>query len=142
MSNVLETAKVLVAPAEKLISVVQGAVGKWYEPRHIKNLADARAYEIETVSRALRENSDIPIIYENGVMTMDTNNFEELAKRAQRRLAYQELTKQENIEHVTTTAYELLQNEKEIPDAPVDQDWFLRFFNCIEDISNNDMQML
>lgn len=142
MGEALEVAKTLVSPAEKLIGAIQGAIGKAYEPRHIKKLAAAKAYEIATIGEALRENSDIPIIYDKGAIAIDTTDFDAFAKRTQSRLAFQELTKQKNIESVIDVAYSELDGQADVADEPVDQDWIIRFFNSAGDISNEQMQWI
>lgn len=142
MADALEIAKVLVSPCEKLISATQAAIGKLYEPRYIKRMADAKAYEIQKVGKAIAENSDIPIVYDKGSITMDTTDFDALIKRTQNRLAYQELRKQTNIETVLYNAYIDLENEPPVTDDPIDPDWLIRFFNSVEDISNEQMQYL
>lgn len=142
MGTVEEIVKALVSPVEKLIGAVQSAIGKAYEPRHIRKLAEANAYEISTIGQALRENSDIPIIYNKGSIAIDTTDFDAFVKRSQSRLAFQELTKQKNIESVIDFAYSELENQDAVTDEPVDQDWVISFFNSVEDISNEHMQQL
>lgn len=142
MNDYLEIAKIFVSPCEKLISTIQGAIGKAYEPRYIRRKADAKAYEIQKIRRAMVESSDVPITYDKGDITMDTTDFDEFVKRAQNRLGYQELCKQANIEAVVSNAYYNLENEPPVSDAPVDSDWLIRFFNSVEDISNEQMQYL
>lgn len=137
-----EVVQALVSPAEKLIEAVSGAIGKAYEPRHIKKMADAKAYELKMISDAVRNNSDVPIVYDSTGVSIDTSNFEEIAKRASSRLAYQEITKQQNIESVVDNAYQELQGAEAIQDTQVDPDWMFRFFNAVENISNEDMQKI
>ncbi|MBR3934996.1 MAG: DUF2806 domain-containing protein, partial [Oscillospiraceae bacterium] len=88
----------------------------------------------------MRDNSDVPILYNQGALTLDTKDFREFAERTQSRLAYQEMLKQANIEKVAGKAYQLLESEEEVENNPVDQDWTIRFFNCVEDVSNEKMQ--
>lgn len=140
MSEALELAKALVEPINKLIDTARRACGKLYEPIYTKKMADAKAYEARKVAEVLRESSDIPIVYDKGDITMDTTEFEELAKRAQSRMAYQELVKQGNIESVIANAYELLEGESPVTGEPVNSDWIIRFFNSVEDISDEQMQ--
>lgn len=137
-----EVIQALVSPAEKLIEAVSGAIGKAYEPRHIRRMADAKAYELKMISDAVRNNSDVPIVYDSTGVSIDTSNFEEIAKRASSRLAYQEITKQQNIEAVADNAYQELQGVDSVSSDPVDPDWMLRFFNAVENISNEDMQKI
>ena len=142
MPNAVDIVKALVSPCEKLISATQAAIGKAYEPRYIRRMADAKAYEIRTIRQAMAESSDVPIVYDKGNIYMDTTDFEELAQRTQSRLGYQELRKQVNIEAVVDIAYNALENEPPVIDEPIDQDWLIRFFNSVEDISNEQMQYL
>ncbi len=142
MGQAEEIIKAVLSPANKLIDAVSGAIGKIYEPIHKKRMADASAYEIDTISRALRDNADIPITYNNNVITEDTQDYDNFVKRTQSRLAFQELQKQQNIENVTDQAYAILENETECSAEPVQQDWMIRFFNSVEDISDKDMQTL
>lgn len=142
MGSMAEIVKALVSPLEKLMEVVRGAIGKAYEPKHIRRIADAKAYEIATIGQALRANGDIPILYSKEDITMDTTDFQEFAERTQKRLAFQELTKQKNIEAVIDVAYSELDHEQAVTDEPVDHDWIIRFFNSVEDISNEQMQWI
>lgn len=138
----LEVVQALVSPAEKLIEAVSGAIGKAYEPHHICKMADAKAYELKTISDAVRNNSDVPIVYDSTGVSIDTSNYEEIAKRASSRLAYHEISKQQNIEAVIDNAYQELQSADPIQDKQVDSDWMFRFFNSVENISNEDMQKI
>ena len=137
-----EIVQALVSPAEKLIEAVSGAIGKAYEPKHIRKMADAKAYELKVISDTVRNNSDVPIVYDSTGVSIDTSNFEEIAKRASSRLAYQEITKQQNIEAVADNAYEELENAENVSSEPVNPDWMFRFFNSVENISNEDMQKI
>lgn len=137
-----EIVQALVSPIKKLIDEVSGAIGKVYEPRHVRKMTDAKAYEIKTISETVRNNSDIPIVYNSTGISIDTRNYEEIAKRASSRLAYQEIRKQQNIENVVDNAYEELKNVEKVSNEPVDPDWMIRFFNSIEDISDEKMQKI
>lgn len=127
---------------DKLIDTVKGAVGKLYEPVHQKRKAKASAEEIKLIAQVLRENTDLPITYKSENILINTENFEELVQRAQNRLAYQELTKQQNIESVTDKAYDILSSDIDCSPDPVSQDWITRFYNSVEDVSDEKMQEL
>lgn len=137
-----EIVEMLNEPINKLIDSVSGAIGKAYQPRHIRKMAEAKAYEIKMISEQLRENSDVPIIYDAKGISMDTTNFEDLAKRASSRLAYQEIKKQENIDSVVDNAYSELEGKELESEENVDNDWMIRFINSVEDISNEKMQII
>lgn len=132
----------LASPITKFIDTVSGAIGKIYEPIHIKRIANARTYEINKVSEAVRNNSDIPIVYNSSEVSINTSEYEELIKRTSKRLAYQEITKQKNIEAVTDNAYKEIQQVTNVSNEPVNPDWMFRFFNSIEDISDEYMQKI
>lgn len=140
MGEFLEIAKVLVSPCEKLMTMVGQAIGKAYEPRHTRKMADAHAYELSTIGAAMREFADINTTYENGEVALFTEDFQRLMKRTENRMVLQEITKEQNIESVLDKAYELLETENDVTDEPVDQDWTRRFFNIIGDVSNSEMQ--
>lgn len=135
-----EIVQAVVSPAEKLIEAVSGAIGKAYEPRHVRKMAEAKAYELKLNADTVRNNSDVPIVYDSTGVSIDTSNYEEIAKRASYRLAFQEITKQQNIEAVVDRAYDELSGEESANSEPVSQDWMSRFFNSVEDISNEKMQ--
>ena len=135
-----EIVQAVVSPAEKLIEAVSGAIGKAYEPRYVRKMAEAKAYELKLIADTVRNNSDIPIVYDSTGVSIDTSNYEEIAKRASCRLAFQEITKQQNIEAVVDRAYDELSGEESANSEPVSQDWMSRFFNSVEDISNEKMQ--
>lgn len=137
-----EIVQALVSPAEKLIDAVSGAIGKVYEPRHTRKMADAKAYELKLIADTIRNNSDVPIVYDSTGVSIDTSNCEEIAKRASSRLAFQEITKQQNIEAVVDNAYEELEKVESVSSDPVNPDWMIRFFNSVEDISDEDMQKI
>lgn len=137
-----ELVQALMSPIEKLIDAVSGAIGKAYEPRHIKRLADAKTYELTQIADTVRNNSDVPIVYNSEGISIDTSNFEEIAKRASSRLAYQEITKQQNIEAVANMAYEELEHVATVSEEPVSPDWMFYLFNSVENISNEDLQKI
>lgn len=118
-------------PLEKLIDVISKGVGTIYKPRAIRKEAEARSYEIEIVERAkakaIAEGKEIDAaVYE----------------RIQERMLHQETKRQLNIDNVSQIAAEQLSQEETVSEEPVDEDWSTRFFNIIEDISDEEMQNL
>lgn len=116
---------------EKLIDTVKNFLGKLYKPRAIRNEADAEAYRIETIekakSKALASSREI-----------DLDAFERISERFMNK----ELKRQENIDQITESAAQILQNENTVSEEPVNEDWISRFFNIAEDISDKDMQII
>lgn len=129
--------------------------GYFYEPKHIKQMADAesykrkkmaeaKAYEIETVGDAIKKEDFLPLVYnsEDGTMTVDISDSTQLIQRSELRLRYSQIQKEHNIESVIgKTALELEGKDANI-DEEVDKDWLNRYFNIVEDISDEDMQNL
>lgn len=129
-------------PLIKLIETISYAVGKIFEPTHNDRMTKSKAKEIRDISEALRENNDIIITYDKGSVIAETPEFEDFVRRTQQRLAYQELEKQCNIESVVGFAYTELETIDNVSNEPVDKDWISRFFNCVEDASNEDLQRI
>lgn len=129
-------------PLEKLIDSVSGAIGKLYQPTHELRMAKADAESLEIISEAISKNISLPINYEGNNFSIDTTSAKDLVIRTQNRMLYQEMRKQQNIESVVEIAYEELKNEIKINPEPVDEDWIIRFFNSVEDIGNEEMQII
>lgn len=129
-------------PLKKLVEVVSGAIGTWYEPIHTKRMAKAKAKEVEVLSSAVNENINLPLKYDDGKVLIDSTSAKKLIEKTKNRLIFQEINKQQNIDSVVHNAYENLKKEKNVSEEPVDKDWVLRFFNSIEDISNEEMQKI
>src|SRR5262249_24470984 len=113
--------KALREPAVKLIETVRDAVGVLYEPRRI-------------VKRAQAESEANIIRAEGEVMAQG------VAQRARRRIEWQEMRRQENIEGITKLALKYLPDNVE--SEPVDPDWTVRFFQSCADVSDEQMQSL
>ncbi|MCL2842289.1 MAG: DUF2806 domain-containing protein [Oscillospiraceae bacterium] len=129
-------------PLTKLIETAGQAIGEWYKPIGVKRMAKAKTAELQIIGEALGDNIHLPTKYDDGKLTMSTQDFEELAKRTGNRLMYQELRKQQNIESIVELAGAELEKEETVSDEPVDPDWTIRFFNSVEDVSNEEMQKL
>ena len=129
-------------PLTKLIETVSGGIGKLYEPTHIKRIAKAKAEEVKLLGGAISELDSIPAKYDAGRIVIDGTDYSELAKRAQGRLALQELKKQNNIDRVVGYAAQNLGDFAEVSSEPVDLDWTTRFFDAVSDVSTDEMQIL
>lgn len=129
-------------PLTKLIECVSAGVGKAYEPVHIKRMAKARQDEIKLIGEALSDNISLPSKYEDGKITIDTTEVEELIKRTSNRVLYKELRKQQNIESVIAETYNLLENEEYVTGETVNQDWLYKFFDDVGEISDEYMQKI
>ena len=142
MEKILEVAKVLTKPAMKLMDMVSSAIGTAYEPRHKRKMADATAYEINVIGNAMRNAADMPIVYNQDGIAINSEDFNRLMQRAGTRLVLQETIKQHNIESVIDHACELLEKEECCSEEPVEHGWLNRFFDSVADVSDEDLQKL
>ena len=129
-------------PTSKLIDTVSKGIGKVCEPWHKRKMTDATVYEINEIGEALRNNSDVLVVYNNGDVVAQLPELKELAERTQHRLGYQELKKQYNIEKVVEAAYHELEQKTVVSDEPVDDDWICSFFDFVANVSSEQMQIL
>lgn len=142
MGEALEVAKVLVEPTMKLLNMVGGAIGTLYEPKHKRKMADATAYEINSIGEAIRNAADMPVVYDQNGVAINSEDFSRLMQRAGTRLVLQETIKQHNIESVIDNAYEILEKEEQCSEEPVEQGWINRLFDSISDVSDEKLQKL
>lgn len=141
--SVSEIVTAAVEPANKLIEVVSSAIGTAYEPRHLKKMADAKAYELRVIGEELRNNSDLPIVYDgDGNYSIDLSDYDALKKRTGKRLAFQEIIRQENIETIVDSAYEAVSGIESCIEGDISREWMHRFIDAAGDISTEEMQKL
>jgi len=137
-------------PLKKLIEVISTGVGALGKPYLIRKTADAKAYEINVISQAVKDNQsnlkNIKFDDEKiSLISLDDNDLKNelsLEDRTQQRVQFKEQKRQINIENITQKAADDLKSESNVSDEPVDEDWTSRFFNYAEDISSEEMQGL
>lgn len=139
-------------PLTKLVEVMAAGVGAIARPYLVKRDADARAYEIETVARALSSAGLPEGRYEEGRVIIAASNSDAsgqlaetpVGERVVARLAHQEARRQQNIEQISQRAAEELKDIKadDVSSEPVDDDWASRFFTVAQDVSSEQMQIL
>lgn len=118
-------------PLEKLIDVISKGIGTIYKPRAMRKEADAKAYEIEIIERAKSK-----AVAEGKIIEVETLD------KIQERIIHKETKRQLNIDNVAQIAAEQLSQEDFVSEEPVEEDWTTRFFNIVEDISDEEMQRL
>ncbi|SDS10146.1 TIGR03899 family protein [Polaribacter sp. KT25b] len=118
-------------PFEKLIDVISKGIGTLYKPRAIRKEADSKAYEIGIIEQAKSK-----ALAEGKVLEAETY------LRIQERLLFNETERQKSIDNVVEIAAEQLKNEDNISEEPVDKDWSKRFFNLVQDTTDEEMQAL
>lgn len=134
-------------PLTKLVEVISQGVGAISKPYLIKKTADAKAYEIKKIAEAIKDQqknlksidySDTKLSLES----LDEGEMKSIQERSQNRTEYQEFRKQQNIESITGKTVGYIENEREVSEDPVNEDWTTRFFNHAQDISDEEMQEL
>lgn len=120
----------------KLLDVVGNAVGKWYEPLHVKRLADAKSHERLVLARADAQAE----VETKAILNLDPDSAAvaddvPILRRAAERLKHQELKRQENIEAVVRIAAETV--AQNVSDQPVDDEWATRFFSAASELSDD-----
>ena len=140
MGGVVDVVKACAEPISKFIDAVSRGIGCAYEPRKVRRLADSKAYEISTIADAIRKNDDLPICFEKDGVQIDASDYRALAERANNRLMFQEMRKQQNIESIVEKAYKEVETFTEVSSDPVGDDWIVRFFNSVEDVSDEKLQ--
>lgn len=118
-------------PITELIKVVSKGIGTLYEPRQITKKAEAEAKALEITERS-KTNAEIE----------RRERLSESDIRIQNRLMAQERMRQKNIDDVVDIAAYQLKDEREVPKDKVSVDWATRFFNIVQDISEDEMKLI
>lgn len=120
-------------PLEKLIEVVSNAIGTLYEPKQIvrKAKAEAKAESIIAIEQAKTQ----------AIIDGDLEKVKYL-ERINNRIVNKEEKRQKNIEEVVSNAGKILESEEKVSKEPLNSDWTTRFFDIVQDVSDNDMQLL
>lgn len=118
-------------PITELVKVVSNGIGTLYEPRRIRKKAEAEAKALEITERS-KTNAEIE----------RRERLSESDIRIQSRLMAQERIRQKNIDDVVDIAANQLKGEKEVPKDKISVDWAIRFFNTIQDISDEEMKLI
>lgn len=117
-------------PLEKLIDAVSKGIGTLYRPRQIRKEADAQAYAIKVVENA-------KAVADSEARLIDA----ETAERISQRWVAKEVRRQSNIDTVVENAAKELVG-KEVSDETISEDWATRFFNIVQDVSEDEMKTL
>lgn len=131
--NLEETSKAIIA----LIDAVSRGIGTLYEPRRIRKNADAKAYEMQTLAEAEKKKNEILSAAEDQTGKIIA---QEQLQAIVSRIVGKEIVRQENIDRVVSIALEDLSKAKTISDQKVETDWLTRFFNIVEDVSDEELR--
>jgi hypothetical protein len=138
-------------PLTKLIDVVSKGVGAISKPYLIKKTADAKAYELKKIAETIKEHQETlkTINYEDSklsLLSLENTEIDQdkvpIEDRTAKRIDFQEHKRQSNIESITQKTVGYVENEKEVSEEEVSEDWTTRFFNYAQDVSDDEMQEL
>lgn len=138
-------------PLTKLIEVVSQGVGAISKPYLIRKTADAKAYELKKIAETIKEHQDTlkSIDYSDSKLSLQSVDHSILDRdgipiedRTVKRLDYQDNRRQQNIESITQKTVGYIENEQDVSEEEVNEDWTTRFFNYAQDISDDEMQEL
>jgi Protein of unknown function (DUF2806) len=123
----------------KLTEAVTRALGKWYEPIHVKRMADAKAHEKLVAARAAAQSK----IETQAILNLEPSSEAvaegvPLLARAAARVRYQEERRQENVEKILQLAERSMSDQ--VSAEPVDETWMNRFFDVAAEVSHAQMQ--
>lgn len=144
MSEVSDVAQAISSSAnlgEKLVNVIEKATCGLLKPRQMIRKAKAAAKVIDIMSEAYKKHPEIEFNYKSEELDISTE-LQDLTSRAANRLAITEVKKELNIENVIQISFDDLKNYPNIDNSEPDKDWVLKFFNSVENISNEKMQKL
>lgn len=120
-----------------LVDAVSRGIGTLYEPRRIRQVADAKAYEIQVLAEAEKKKNAILSAVESQT---DVIISQEQLKAIVSRIVGKEIVRQENIDRVVSIALENLNKAEVISDEKVETDWLTRFFDIVKDISDDELR--
>jgi hypothetical protein len=127
-------------PITKLIETVGAGINTLTTPWQTKRNALADAQAIETITQSL---NNVP-----GEVTYSTPNFSITVKKdtveenAITRLIQTEIEHQLNINDIVSKTAEILKTKESVSPTPVSPDWYRRYINIAQDISDNETQIL
>ena len=123
---------------EKLYRCVSNGLGDILIPQDVRYILGNQIKQLD-ISQNGNTQKTIDIA------STDSNSIEEIHQLYDHtctRMIWQEMKKQKNIESVVEKTKTLLEKENNISEEKVDEDWINRFFNSVQDISNEKMQTL
>lgn len=135
-------------PLERLVEVTASGLGAVSKPYFIKKTAEAKAYEIQVVAKAMADSQQqlTHSVYDDGKIKIISPESQldtpSLSDRATLRKRCQEIRQQQNVEAICADAAGDLQNESTVPEEKPELGWVARFMSIAADISADELQFL
>jgi len=132
LEEISGVAKNLSKPVQKLIDSISRAVGVLYEPRRIRKKAEAKA-DAKRISAGAEVDAKL-------IKAVGEKEISNLIEYSNRRQDFKEIRRQMNINTIVERSIGFLPDT--VSDKPVNEDWIFEFFNCCQDISHPEMQII
>ena len=110
------------------------------EAGRIRKIAEAQAEAIRIRAAAEKEAIEMLGSERGRQIVASVENMTAVRERADERLSFQEVKRQNNIEAVAWQAAQKI--PEQVSDEPVHPDWTARFFESVKDVSDETMQSL
>ena len=132
-----------VAESAKATGKFMDTLQNFFKPMLTKKQADADIYAIEKMVEAEKKYPHLDFSYQDGKINTRKLTNDELLERAKERKLIEYIKQEHNLETVIAlTANEIKNNDTKVSDTSVDEDWLTRFFNIIENVSSDSMQIV
>ncbi len=116
---------------KKLYESVSQGLGSFLVPQNVQRLLECEMRDIP--------NESLVTLDVEG-LDLTSPEVQQLYKNTCSRLVVQEMKKQQNIEKIIRKTEEILNDIEATSDEPISQDWMTRFFNSVEDVSEEKLQ--
>ena len=132
---------------EKLLAYTASGIGSiagpYLAPWKARQEAKSKLIAAEGDASILTIQAEAQAQARDMLISQDTNLTGELtiASAVEQRIQFQEQKRQVNIKSVVQQAADQL-GDKEVADSEPDHDWTARFFNEVQDVSSEEMQLL
>lgn len=139
MENNLINLKIDSKAIAALIDAVSRGIGTLYEPINIRRLAKAKAKETVILAKAECEKKQIMAALDSKIEdSIPSEKLESIVSR----IVSKEVRRQENVDAVVQAALEDLNTAKTVSDEKANSDWLTRFFNIVEDVSDDELRVV
>lgn len=122
---------------ETFIDAITRGIGVLYEPTRIRKEAKAKAEEKVILAKAEKQEREILAAVQP--LVGDSVPLEQLQPVISK-IVSDELRKKENIDAVVNIALEDFRKSQKVPDEKADTDWLTRFFNIVENVSDEELR--
>ncbi|KTD48086.1 hypothetical protein Lqui_2128 [Legionella quinlivanii] len=129
-------------PLEKLIVTISKGLGCLFTAYITKRNTTAHLQAMEDFTEVIAK-SPVPIKeaeYQGNGFVVKFSSDGEILNRAKSREEFKSIKKQCNIESIISQTADELNKDEAISAEEVEEDWITRYFNIIEDISDEQMQ--